>query len=69
MAANAEIQNGDRLVTSGIDGTYPPGIPVATVAVDGAVNAALLAVQILAVTDESLVAALADDRAARAAAT
>jgi len=32
MAANAEIQNGDRLVTSGIDGTYPPGIPVATVA-------------------------------------
>jgi len=32
MASNAEIQNGDRLVTSGIDGTYPPGIPVGTVA-------------------------------------
>jgi rod shape-determining protein MreC len=32
MASNAEIQNGDSLVTSGIDGTYPPGIPVATVA-------------------------------------
>src|SRR6185369_9679725 len=32
MAANAEIQNGDRLVTSGIDGIYPPGLPVATVA-------------------------------------
>jgi rod shape-determining protein MreC len=31
MAANAEIQNGDRLVTSGIDGIYPPGLPVATV--------------------------------------
>jgi rod shape-determining protein MreC len=31
MAANAEIQNGDRLVTSGIDGTYPPGLPVGTV--------------------------------------
>jgi rod shape-determining protein MreC len=31
MAADAEIQNGDRLVTSGIDGTYPPGLPVATV--------------------------------------
>lgn len=31
MATNAEIQNGDRLVTSGIDGTYPPGLPVATV--------------------------------------
>jgi rod shape-determining protein MreC len=30
-AANAEIQNGDRLVTSGIDGTYPQGLPVATV--------------------------------------
>jgi rod shape-determining protein MreC len=31
MAANAEIQDGDRLVTSGIDGTYPAGLPVATV--------------------------------------
>lgn len=31
MSVNAEIQNGDRLVTSGIDGTYPPGLPVATV--------------------------------------
>ncbi len=32
MAANADILNGDVLVTSGIDGTYPPGIPVARVA-------------------------------------
>lgn len=31
MAANAEIQTGDQLVTSGIDGTYPAGLPVATV--------------------------------------
>jgi len=31
MAANADIQTNDRLVTSGIDGTYPPGLPVATV--------------------------------------
>jgi rod shape-determining protein MreC len=31
MASNAEIEGGDRLVTSGIDGTYPAGIPVATV--------------------------------------
>lgn len=31
LAANAEIVNGDRIVTSGIDRTYPPGIPVATV--------------------------------------
>ena len=59
---------------NGVDALYstvqmPRGIPVATVAVDGAVNAALLAVQILAVTDESLVSALADDRAKRAAAT
>ncbi len=32
MAANADILNGDVLVTSGIDGTYPAGIPVAKVA-------------------------------------
>ena len=32
----------------------PSGIPVATVAVDGGANAALLAIQILAVTDASL---------------
>jgi rod shape-determining protein MreC len=31
MAANADIQTNDRLVTSGIDGTYPAGLPVATV--------------------------------------
>jgi rod shape-determining protein MreC len=31
MAANADIENGDHLVTSGIDGTYPPGLPVASV--------------------------------------
>jgi rod shape-determining protein MreC len=32
MPLNADIQHGDLLVTSGIDGTYPPGLPVATVA-------------------------------------
>jgi len=31
MAANADIQTNDRLITSGIDGTYPPGLPVASV--------------------------------------
>ncbi|MBI1395721.1 MAG: rod shape-determining protein MreC [Betaproteobacteria bacterium] len=31
MPVNADIQNGDLFVTSGIDGTYPPGIPVAVV--------------------------------------
>ncbi len=36
----------------------PPGMPVATVAIDGAVNAALLAAQILAVTDDEIAAAL-----------
>ena len=41
----------------------PSGIPVATVAVDGAVNAALLAIQILAVTDEELAAKLDEKRA------
>lgn len=40
----------------------PGGIPVATVAIDGAVNAALLSVQILAVTDASLAAKLDDAR-------
>ena len=41
----------------------PSGIPVATVAVDGAVNAALLSIQILAVSDEVLAQRLADARA------
>lgn len=31
MAANADVQADDVLVTSGIDGTYPPGLPVARV--------------------------------------
>ena len=31
LSSNAEIQNGDKLVTSGIDGTYPAGLPVAVV--------------------------------------
>ena len=45
----------------------PSGIPVATVAIDGAVNAALLSVQILAVEDEGLAAKLAEKRAADSA--
>jgi len=40
----------------------PRGIPVATVAVDGAVNAALLAVQMLSVADPALAGALATYR-------
>ncbi len=41
----------------------PSGIPVATVAIDGAANAALLAVQILAVTDGELAEKLEASRA------
>jgi rod shape-determining protein MreC len=32
MSASADVQSGDVLVTSGIDGTYPPGLAVAVVA-------------------------------------
>ncbi len=42
----------------------PPGIPVATVGVNGAQNAALLAIQILAVEDASLSEKLAEQRKA-----
>ncbi|MDP3618997.1 MAG: rod shape-determining protein MreC [Ramlibacter sp.] len=31
MAANADVQPGDLLTTSGVDGVYPSGVPVATV--------------------------------------
>lgn len=41
----------------------PSGVPVATVAIDGADNAALLAAQILAVTDEELAGKLAQLKA------
>lgn len=44
----------------------PSGIPVATVAIDGAANAALLAIQILAVEDKDLAAKLDARRAADA---
>jgi 5-(carboxyamino)imidazole ribonucleotide mutase len=50
---------------AGADALYscvqmPPGVPVATVAVDGAKNAAVLACQMLALADPSLASALAD---------
>jgi 5-(carboxyamino)imidazole ribonucleotide mutase len=59
---------------NGLDALYatvqmPRGIPVATVAIDGSVNAALLVVQMLAIGDEDLVAKLADDRRERASAS
>ncbi len=51
----------------GVDALYstvqmPKGIPVATVAVNGSMNAALLVVQMLAITDADLAAKLADHR-------
>ena len=45
----------------------PSGMPVATVAIDGAANAALLAAQMLALSDDALCARLADYRAAQTA--
>mgnify|MGYP002241049630 CR=1 FL=1 len=44
----------------------PSGVPVATVAIDGAENAALLAIQILAVADENLAQKLLDKKKAMA---
>ena len=41
----------------------PSGMPVATVAINGAVNAALLSIQILAVEDENLAKVFAEKRA------
>ncbi|MBQ8175104.1 MAG: 5-(carboxyamino)imidazole ribonucleotide mutase [Clostridia bacterium] len=46
----------------------PSGIPVATVAIDGATNAALLAIEILALSDDALAARLDEKRAADAVA-
>ena len=51
-------------VLDGVDALYsiiqmPPGIPVATVAINGAMNAAILAVQMLALADDELAQAFA----------
>ena len=40
----------------------PPGIPVASIAIDGAKNAAIFAAEILAVSDEQLRARLWEER-------
>ncbi|MEJ5254641.1 MAG: 5-(carboxyamino)imidazole ribonucleotide mutase [Acidimicrobiales bacterium] len=52
---------------NGVDALYstvqmPKGIPVATVAVDGAMNAALLVVEMLAIHDATLAEKLAEHR-------
>ncbi len=73
IAANTTLPViGIPLRSSGSDGTdallstimMPPGIPVAAVAIDGAKNAALLAVEILSVSDEELAGKLSEARKA-----
>lgn len=71
LAANTTIPViGIPIKSSTLDGLdallstvqMPSGIPVATVAIDGAQNAALLAMQIIAVEDAGLAKALDDQR-------
>lgn len=73
LAANATIPViGIPIKASVLDGMdallstvqMPSGIPVATVAIDGAANAALLAIQMLSINDEELAAKLDEARAA-----
>ena len=72
LAANTTLPViGIPCSSSNLDGTdallstvmMPPGIPVATVGINGAKNAALLAIQIMAVTDKDLAEKLAQGRA------
>jgi len=44
----------------------PPGVPVATVGINGAKNAAILAVQMLAVSDDTLADKIAENKKAMA---
>ena len=73
LAANTTLPViGIPLKSSALDGVdallstvqMPSGIPVATVAIDGAVNAALLSIQILGVSDEEAAGKLERARAA-----
>ncbi len=76
LAANTTLPViGIPIKSSALDGMdallstvqMPPGIPVATVAIDGAANAALLAMEILALSDDALAAKLAEARRKEAA--
>ncbi|QOQ38425.1 5-(carboxyamino)imidazole ribonucleotide mutase [Trueperella pecoris] len=73
VAANTTLPViGIPLTSSHLDGMdallstvqMPPGMPVATVAINGAKNAAILAAQIIALTDPQLVARIEADREA-----
>lgn len=71
IAANTTLPVIGIPIKSSLDGIdallstvqMPSGIPVATVAIDGAVNAALLSIEILALSDDGLAAKLAQARA------
>ena len=76
MAANTVLPVvGVPMKSSTLDGLdallstvqMPSGMPVATVAIDGAANAALLTAQMLALSDEGLCSRLIDYRAAQTA--
>ena len=56
---SAALEGMDALLSTVM---MPSGIPVATVAIDGAKNAAYLAMEILAVADETVAVKLAEDR-------
>ncbi len=58
---SAVLEGTDALLSTVM---MPPGIPVASVAIDGAKNAAWLAAQILAVDDAQLAQKLAEERRA-----
>ena len=56
---SAALEGMDALLSTVM---MPPGVPVATVGINGAKNAALLAIQILAVNDDELAAKLANSK-------
>ena len=56
---NASMNGLDALLATA---QMPPGVPVATVAIDGAANAAQLAVQILALSDAALAKKLVEHK-------
>ena len=53
MPLSATLQGQDALLSIA---QMPPGIPVATTGIDGAMNAAVLAVRILSLADKNLAA-------------
>ena len=64
-AAGKAAQDGLDALLSTVQ--MPTGIPVATVAIDGAANAALLAMEMLSISDDGLAARLAQARAEESA--